>query len=142
MAQLVFVFTHTKSRKEMFWGVTHNPFYSFKVFFFPSKYLIWCWMLSRIFKWSSLKDILSVYTVQAIDRKILKFSLMFMHELNKSTHACTRRTSIAGLFLGSWAKCSNLLCISTSSALSTFTSNAYLQTNQLNKQISYHKIKN
>lgn len=39
---------------------------------------------------------------------------------------CTRRTSKAGLFSGSSAMSSNLLCMSTSSALSTFTSDAYL----------------
>lgn len=42
------------------------------------------------------------------------------------TNTCTSRTSIAGLVAGSCAISSNLLCIRTSSALSTFTSSAYL----------------
>lgn len=44
----------------------------------------------------------------------------------KSQVTWTKWTSIEGLLAGSCAKWSNLLCIRTSSALSTFTSNAYL----------------
>lgn len=67
-----------------------------------------------------------------IDVKLLHFlweANTWKRLINAYFVTCTIRTSMAGRLAGSLANWSNLLCVSTSSALSTFTSNAYLHSN-------------